>query len=308
MAAAIGLGLTETSTATRKLVQDRENLYAIEKGVEGISKFFQGKNHPVATGIQNLAGAVGTAEIITCGAGVFTFAKYAWAPKEPKDVPPKFYKDPDGIVKQDPNDIAKRLSKIGKTALAYDMVYKPQKALASFGFLFVSVTSFVRMLEAFAIPVLSSIEKGFGMIPVIGQTIGSGIANHFYAVGGIALVAAHGALVFDSIRYLYLAAADTDKNIWKGVIQLAARVAALALDLFCILHISNPIVMGCAGIGMAALTIASCIYKWQRAAQKEQQQKDLLELAIIQDRKRKEADAPQLAQPALGQQILEKAM
>jgi hypothetical protein len=286
MAAVIGQTLDGTSTVTAKIVQDRENLYAVEQGIKGIKTLLGGLKTPVPTGLKNLGLNIDGAELITCGAGFLTFFKYACTTRYPQDVPVKLIKSADGNVVRSREDLQKRNNKIGKTALAYEMVHKPQKALASLGFLVVSFTSFVRMLEAFAIPVLSSIEKGIGMIPMIGPTIGAGIAKNFYPVGGIALVAAHGALVFDSIRYLYLAGSDGSKSIAKGLIQLVSRVAALALDLFFVLHVSNPIVMGCAGIGMATLAIVSCVYKWYRSSQKEHQQKELLELFKYQEKEK----------------------
>lgn len=268
---------TFAADATAEVVFDRNTLYYLGKIFEGVNTVTN-RVLPVATGIANV---ISGAELITCAAGVVTFGKEL---NPQATLLPKLIEDADGKVQVDPNSEAKIERKKNKSPLVYNLEHKPHIAMAKIGFFIVGITSAVRLFEVCSVPILSTISHGLGMIPMLGSALAGVFAHAFYSIGGFALIASHAALVFDSIRYLYLAATDTTKSISKGILQLVARVAALALDFFFIIHVSNPLVMGLAGIGAGTLMVISAVYNWYRSQVKKDEQERLIKLAEQQDR------------------------
>ena len=272
--------VSRTSLSLKAVFGSVENLQYFDKIIVWGTKFFQSMIHDVPPGLDKLVGFVGVTEMFIDGVMGWSYANYFFRKRTEAEYPEKLAKV-DGKVYRAVQD--KRDVKIGQSKFMYHLTNKPHLAMGMVGYAGAYITCTARLLESMKIPVMATISEALGGLPMIGHTVSQGFMSHFVLLGGYSLVVGHTAMVWDSIRYISLAMNDSSKDMTKGVLKLAARVASLTLDTLLVTNVTDPVVLGIAGLAAGILGVTAAVYTYNRKLDKLAEQAQLLELGKKQN-------------------------
>ena len=258
---AVAHGLSDATNSVEGRSYTHLFLSGIIKIVEVSSSVLPGPLQLFSTIIDTTEGAFSAWDLFTVG-------RYFFQVKPPESIEPRIVKDPKGNL---------RLKKKneGMTQAAYHVDQgKYLKVAAKVGSVVKAVGAMGLFLNMFKIVDLASLSASLSHMGTVGSVVSKLVHPTFVAatfgVGGIILF---GALTLDSAVYLASAVSDPEKSMTKGLINLASRVALLALFIVTTVGVFNPYVLIPLMVAGGACGIAGVLYNAYRERQKDMTQK-----------------------------------